>query len=164
MIDHLQIIDDYEWHPITRQALITAGWFPGRHVSVETWRQQLLEEGYQWTETVQAFLTCFGNLSIHPIETQEAIFGSSVLIIDPSLVVGEYDGLQTREEILHEAICPIGEYGGQSFLLFGVSGKVYVDASYQILLYGNTFQEALDVIARAHRYPQLLYGKVWWSE
>jgi len=158
------MIDSKELHPTTREALHAAGWSPERRVATHRWHTLLTGDGYIWSDIIQKFLTNLGGLSILPARSQEAVFGSSTLETDPSLVIGEYERIREREKIIGEALCPIGEWGGESILLLAPSGRVYSETTYHVLLLGQTPTEALDVIVRAHRYPELVQGSVWWNK
>jgi len=128
------------------------------------WYHARTDDGYVWSTAVQHFLAGFGNLTIDPIRSEAATFGSGPFEIEPDLVIGERERIAHREDTIGESLCPVGEWSGESIVLISPSRRVYAETSYQVLLLGQSPEEALDVIVRAHRYPELVSGTVWWMK
>ncbi len=151
-------------HFLTQRALREASWFPERHVPTREWYDSLTGSDYKWSGAAERFLASLGDLVIHPIKSQESIFGSGTLVTDPTRASGEYERIAEREKSIGESLCPVGEWSGEYIVLIAPSSRVYAEMTYQVLLLGQTVEEALDVMVRAHRYPELVQGRVWWAK
>lgn len=148
--------------PITRSVLQGVGWKPERRVSTIEWQHRLLSDGYKWLDVAQKFLSSFGGLIIHPPKYEDALFGSGMLAIDPLLALGESERIMNREVFIGIDLCPLGEWNGESILLIDHGGRVYAETTYQVLLLGESPIDAIDLIIRAHRYPDVIDGTAWW--
>lgn len=146
----------------TTSALQAAGWYPERHIATQQWQEILTQEGYTWSTAAQTFLSHLGGLEIHAIVSEEAVFGSSLFITDPRLVLGERSRAEGIEKLIGEAVCPIGIWDELITVFIAVSGRVFSETSAQILLLGPNPEEAIDVIIRARKFPDLIYGRAWW--
>jgi hypothetical protein len=160
----LQMIRRVDFHPKTAFMLEKAGWVEGRNTPTNAWRDALVEDGYKWSNTAEAFLNDFGGLVVSPVKDKEAVFGSGILVVDPLLCLGEQERIKQRGYALKEELCPVGEWLGESIILISPRGLVYAETTFQVLLLGRTFIDALEVIVRAYRYPEVIEGTAWWLE
>jgi hypothetical protein len=151
-------------HPLTVQALQTAGWWPDRQTPIQAWYEALTNDGYHWFGAGEEFLASIGGLVIRPIRTPQTVFGSGVFIVDPEYRVGEHELIIELEQRIGEVLMPVGEWDGESIVFIAPSGRMFADAPYHVLALGQTVNEALDLIVRAHRYPEVIAGTVWWQK
>lgn len=158
------MINRADLHHTTASILEEAGWSQDRRISTATWRDALTKDGYMWFDSAEEFLANLGGLVIPAAKNEEAVFGSGTLITDPLLALGEYERIEQREVLLSEQLCPIGEWSDESVVLISRGGLVYAETTYQVLLLGRNPIDAIDLIIRAHQYPDIIEGTAWWLE
>jgi hypothetical protein len=111
----------------TEETLRAAGWFPGRCVSVELWREQLEESGeVRMHEAAERFLAEFGGLSVW-ISGPGITCAKSPFNFDAELLVGEEDRFAEWSQTIGRDLFPIGELDeGRFFLGIDENSEVYL--------------------------------------
>ncbi|MVU82313.1 hypothetical protein GPX89_34390 [Nocardia sp. ET3-3] len=145
-------------NPITAQALTAAGWTSRRRIDITEWTDRLEAEGFHVSRPAATILKRFGNLAIRPPEIPSALWSEDPLFFDPIDVAhGMYDRYADFELALGRRMTPIAVNAtGTTFLLVLDNGNVVSDSTSALHLLGPTFPQALDLIIRRHREPDLL--------
>lgn len=158
------LIDRSLLHPVTWDALVTAGWYPERSAVTEMYQDFIQKEGMHWLNNAEQFLATFGGLTLEPFIGPEMKFGRGACTFDPLSEDCRYWYTEFYEEVLAEKLCPVGLWE-QELILLNARAQVFAgwENDYIVLL-GQTPQEALEVIVRAHIYPKVMYGETWWSK
>jgi hypothetical protein len=154
------LIDKTTLHPATWSALIDAGWYPDRVVATDIWQSFIKSKDLHWLNSADQFLTTFGGLTLQPFISREMKFGRGACLFDPSSNDCRYWYTEFYEEVLGEKLCPVGAWEQELVLL---NSRLQVFAGWEnayLLLLGETPQEALEVIVRAHVYPTVVYGAI----
>ncbi|MGW5101243.1 SUKH-3 domain-containing protein [Streptomyces sp. NPDC004100] len=127
----------------TEETLRTAGWFPGRCVSVELWRERLEESGeVRMHEAARSFLAEFGGLSVR-FGGPGVTCARSSFDFDAGLVVGEEGRFAEWSRTIGRALFPIGELDeGRFFLGIDQHGEIYLVETW-VAAFGPA-QEALE--------------------
>jgi hypothetical protein len=158
-------LDETALHPLTRKALVAAGWHPERKVPTEQWEAYLRDEGLHWLKSAEHFLSQFGGLTIKPIRTSESKIAADPFLIDPMDDYARLDYVGLYEEILGQDLCLLGTCTTEELVVMDEQGRIFDghEAGFLVLL-GETVQEALEVIVRAHVYPKVVYGTTRWGK
>ncbi|MGW4249068.1 SUKH-3 domain-containing protein [Nocardia sp. NPDC004722] len=145
-------------NPLTAQAVTAAGWTPTRRIDITDWIDRLDAEGFHIAPPAVTVLESYGNLAIHPPELPGALWPADPLHFDPIDVAhGMYDRYADFESALGHRMTPLAANStGTTFLLILDDGRVVSDGVLALHLLGPTFPQALDLIIRRHRTPDLL--------
>jgi hypothetical protein len=130
----------------THDALVAAGWHPGRkvHHDVERWRDLLDTPGsFQMFPRAREVLLEFGGLRVEQagpgVDCARAPFH-----VEPTLALGESDRFRSHEATVGARLYPLGEaMGGHAFLAMAEDGRIFFlmdDTRYL----GPSFDEALE--------------------
>jgi SUKH-3 immunity protein len=150
---------DFTWlTEVTQRAVEKAGWTPDRRVDIETWTAELVSEGYFVSSLAREILANFGGLTvIPPPDVPEAQYGNSPLRFYP---VDAGGGLHERyaelELDLGHRMTPLVDMGGDYIVLLLDDGRVVCDSSFALELLADNFPEALDLLVRRYRRPEIL--------
>ncbi|MGW4196470.1 SUKH-3 domain-containing protein [Streptomyces sp. NPDC005004] len=111
----------------TEETLRAAGWFPGRCVSVEPWRERLEASGeVRMHEAARSFLAEFGGLSVR-IGGPGVTCAKSPFGFEPGFLVGEEDRFADWSRTIGRDLFPIGELDeGRFFLGIDQHGEIHL--------------------------------------
>ncbi len=111
----------------TEETLRAAGWFPGRNVSVELWRERLEESGeVRMHEAAKRFLTGFGGLRVW-IGGPGITCAKSPFDFDAGFLVGEEGRFAEWSQTIGRDLFPMGELDeGRFFLGIDQNSEVYL--------------------------------------
>ncbi|WP_182434987.1 SUKH-3 domain-containing protein [Nocardia seriolae] len=145
-------------NPITAQTLTAAGWTPSRRVDITDWIDRLEAEGFHVSPRAAAILESFGNLAIHPPERPAALWPAEPIFFDPIDVAnGMYDRYADFESTLGHHMTPLAaNASGTTFLRILDDGRIVSDGILALHHLAPTFPQALDLLIRRHRTPDLL--------
>jgi hypothetical protein len=113
--------------------MLQSGWFNGRTIEVNSLKNELIANGYDWFEAVEMFLSEFGNLEIKFIEAGESeVFHFNVLksIHD---IASDWVNIDYKNKIKRK-ICVIGQ-SHRGYLTLCMASNGYVYAGFDDLLY-----------------------------
>ncbi|MEC3920197.1 SUKH-3 domain-containing protein [Nocardia sp. CDC160] len=145
-------------NPITSQALTASGWTPGRRIDITDWTARLESEGFHVSPAAATILETFGGLAIQPPHLATALWSADSLFFDPLDVAnGMYDRYADFESTLGHRMTPLAANASSTtFLLILDDGRVVSDGILALHLLAPTFPQALDLLIRRHRTPDLL--------
>ncbi|WP_040816003.1 SUKH-3 domain-containing protein [Nocardia concava] len=145
-------------NPLTSQTLTAAGWTPGRRIDITGWTNRLESEGFQVSRPAAAILKSFGGLTIQPPNLTTALWPADSLFFDPLDVAnGMYDRYADFESALGRRMTPLAvNASGTTFLLILDDGRVVSDGILALHQLAPTWPQALDLLVRRHRTPDLL--------
>jgi hypothetical protein len=139
-----------------REALLTAGWRPGRSevARVEAWRQRLdTPEGFTMFPAARDALAEFGGLKVDM--TGPGIdFARGSFDLDPTLALCEEELFRDYEKEPKSRLYPLGEaYGGPMYLAISESGSVFaIDLiANEMRRIGRSMVEAMEGIVLGRR-------------
>ncbi|BAW05532.1 SUKH-3 domain-containing protein [Nocardia seriolae] len=145
-------------NPITAQTLTAAGWTPSRRVDITDWIDRLEAEGFHVSPRAAAILESFGNLAIHPPERPAALWPAEPIFFDPIDVAnGMYDRYADFESTLGHHMTPPRRQRQRHHL--PPDPRRRPNRLRRILALHHlapTFPQALDLLIRRHRTPDLL--------
>ncbi|MFJ4657989.1 SUKH-3 domain-containing protein [Nocardia sp. NPDC088792] len=153
------VLDVLDWpNPITARAITDSGWLPSRRIDITTWVERLEAEGYNVSPSAVAILQNFGDLALHPPAIPEALWPASPLFFDPIDVGhGMYERYIDLESAIGHRMTPLAaDSAGTTFVLILDDGRVVSDSVQGLYLLADTFPDALDLLLRRHRTPDLL--------
>jgi hypothetical protein len=122
-----------------------AGWYPGRQVDTDLWRDTLENSGLRMHDAAKRFLSEFGGLIVD-IKGPGISRALEPFEFDPMAALGEDDRFVEWGELIGRSLFPIGEFGhGRFFLALDQVGDIYLVADW-IAHFGPS-QEALEKLA-----------------
>ncbi|MGX6744062.1 SUKH-3 domain-containing protein [Streptomyces peucetius] len=143
---------DHGLSPPVREALLVAGWWPGRRVDISETVERLTLSGYVIHEKFTSFMREFSGLKIQPILTAGPNFmNDEPYWISPNRGVRYLDEALLLKEVFGEDHNPVGWWLSSSHVFMGTSGIVrgYMDGLVWEL--GETPFEALEFAVRPTR-------------
>ncbi|MFG3100261.1 SUKH-3 domain-containing protein [Streptomyces sp. NPDC048182] len=160
--DHLELPAEFEattgpdgvrrWSPATERVLRSAGWRPGRSVSVDNWEKVLREadDGYVMHEAARRFLAEFGGLEV--FEKGPGVnAGRASFRLDPALAKWDYEIIESLGEEVEVSLYPLGDlWQGNFYLAMAENGTVYFGMDDAEWL-AQSPDEALDRLIRGIR-------------
>lgn len=144
-------------HPIVQTTLTTAGWYAGRTVDIGKWDSILSAEGYFLFPAATSVLTEYGDLTLIPPYLEDALVNISEIRIDPIWGgSGEADRILGWGEEISKSLYPIGMVDSEIWLMIAEDGAVYGDLLNELILYGASFEETLNIlILRKRRWTNV---------
>ena len=135
-------MDGSRFSKIVSETLRAAGWFPGRRVPTDNWRQRLEADSFRSSEVAVDALAEFGGLQIRQRGAGITMARESI-DLDPCLALGERDRFLQFEGLIGRGLFPLGEGGGGHFFIaMSDEGAVFGVAD-GIVQLGATIEEAL---------------------
>ncbi|MEC3952999.1 SUKH-3 domain-containing protein [Nocardia sp. CDC153] len=123
----------------TERVLRASGWWPGRQVDTNAWRERLERSGFKWSAAADRFLEEFGGLKVD-ISGPGITSAREPFELDPTLADGEDDRFAEWSEVIREPIAPVGELDSGRYLLgVSMSGDLYLVADW-LASFGRTPQ------------------------
>jgi hypothetical protein len=150
---------EFSWPTaVTEEAVARTGWTPQREIDIEEWVTQLTRQGYFFSDLAKEILKSFGGLAIRPpAGIPEATWASDPILFDPmDAGDGMYERYEPLESRLGHRMSPLASWGGESTVMSLDDGRIVSDSSFGLQLLGDTFPEALDLLLRRYRKPEIL--------
>ncbi|MFE1070670.1 SUKH-3 domain-containing protein [Streptomyces sp. NPDC058783] len=113
-----------------REALLAAGWRPGRHMDIADTLDRLTVAGYVIHEKFRSFAAEFTGLQIQPVLSEGPNFmNDEPYWVTPNRGVRYLDEARLLEELFAENHNPVGWWLSSSHVFMGASGTVraYLD-------------------------------------
>jgi SUKH-3 immunity protein len=113
-----------------QDALLAAGWRPGRRLDVAEWRTRLADSNFQMHDAAEKFLAEFGGLSFE-FAGAGITRAREPFEFDPMLAWGEDDRFSDWSRIAKRSLFPVGELDrGRFFLGIDEYQAVYLVADW----------------------------------
>ncbi|MER7534656.1 SUKH-3 domain-containing protein [Streptomyces sp. NPDC097704] len=96
------------------RVLRSSGWFPGRQVDIQAWREGLAE--FSWHVAAERFLAEFGGISVN-VSGPGITVAREPFDVDPELAVGEEERFEELSDRFGRRFFPVGEFREGEFLL-----------------------------------------------
>ncbi|MEV6394756.1 SUKH-3 domain-containing protein [Streptomyces sp. NPDC051907] len=138
----------------TEVTLRAAGWWPGRRVAVEHWRETLEESGLvRMHDAAERFLAEFGGLNVW-ISGPGITCSKTPFNFDPELLTGEEGRFAEWSQTVGHDLFPIGELDeGRFFLGIDENSEVYLVETW-LATFGPV-PEALEKLAQGIRPEEI---------
>ncbi|MFD0369040.1 SUKH-3 domain-containing protein [Streptomyces sp. NPDC127114] len=135
-----------------REALLAAGWQPGRRVDISDTVERLALAGYVIHENFTSFMREFRGLKIEPVLTAGPNFmNDEPYWISPGRGVRYLDEALLLKDVFGEDHNPVGWWLSSSHVFMGVSGRVRAYLDGLVWELGETPFEALEFAVRPTR-------------
>ncbi|MBT1699243.1 SUKH-3 domain-containing protein [Fulvivirgaceae bacterium PWU4] len=138
----------HKFSDTTQKALSESGWQEDRKIDIQSFKFDLVKEGYPWFGKVESFLQAFGGLNVKFLRSDRS---QDFFQFDPSRAVQDIDVRWVKDDyskrLQNINLCVVGQaFGGHMTLLISEDGKMYGGYDDNLYLIGNDGSEAIENI------------------